>query len=72
MKNEDLYKSWRDKLLVLVSEQVCAQCTDERKEKYKINYANPLKCGCRCERVDKILANAQKIEEDIEKLSKSE
>lgn len=69
MKNNDIYKSWRDKLLSLVSKQICIPCTDERKEQYILNYDNPLDCGCRCDRVENILANARKIDEDIEKYS---
>ena len=62
-----LYKSWRDKLLLEVGERICKPCTDPRKEKYAIDYDNPLHCGCRCERVETILELARKIDEDIVK-----
>lgn len=72
MKRNGVYESWRDKLLTVVSEQICAPCTDKRKENYKLDYGNPLNCGCRCECVDKILDYARQIEEDIQKFSKNE
>ena len=69
MKNENIYKSWRDNLLSLISEQICTPCTDERKEQYTLNFDNPLVCGCRCDRVVDILDNARKIDDDIKKYS---
>lgn len=67
MLDYDVYKTWRDKLLAVVSEKICMPCTDARKEKYTLDYDSPLQCGCRCERVNAILENAKKIDEDIEK-----
>ena len=62
--------TWRDKLLAVVSEQICIPCTDERKQQYNLDYDSPLNCGCRCERVNAILTNAKKIDEDIETYTK--
>ena len=70
MKNNNIYKSWRDKLLLKVSENICMPCTDKRKEQYNINYDNPIDCGCRCDRVNRILENVRFIDEDIERYSK--
>jgi len=72
MKKNETYESWRDKLISVVSERICASCTDKRKENYEINYKNPLSCGCRCDRVAKILDYAIQIDEDIKKYSKFE
>lgn len=69
MKDKDIYKSWRDQLLMAVSENICRSCTDERKKLYTINYDNPLECGCRCERVNAILEKAEQIDMDIKKYS---
>ena len=62
--------SWRDRLLSAVAERICNPCTDKRKEQYNMNFDNPLECGCRCERVETILAYAEKIDDDIEKYAK--
>lgn len=70
MKNENIYKSWRDKLLLTLSEEICKPCTDEQKQQYALNFDNPLVCGCRCNRVEGILDDARKIDEDIKKYSK--
>ncbi|RDH82493.1 MAG: hypothetical protein DIZ80_09405 [endosymbiont of Galathealinum brachiosum] len=70
MKKDNLYKSWRDKLLLYISEEVCRPCTDERKKQYTLNFDNPLLCGCRCNRVEGILENSKVIDEDIKKLQK--
>ena len=67
MKNDNIYKSWRDKLLSVISEQVCKPCTDKRKEQYTLDFDNPLVCGCCCNRVEDVLDNARKIDEDIKK-----
>lgn len=72
MNKNIVYESWRDKLLKLVSKEICVPCTDKRKENYQVDYGNPLTCGCRCERVDKILDYAEQIDEDIKKFSKVE
>lgn len=70
MKNNNIYKSWRDKLLLVISEEICMPCTDERKAQYALNLDNPLKCGCCCNHVEYILENAKEIDEDIKKYSK--
>ena len=69
MRNDDIYKSWRDKLLAVAGEQICQPCTDGRKKQFNLNYDNPLLCGCRCERMEVILESARKIDEDLEKYS---
>ena len=69
MKEDDIYKLWRDHLLIAISERICKPCTDERKKKYTINYENPLLCGCRCDRVNEILEKARELDEDISKYS---
>lgn len=65
MKSNEMYKSWRDELLSQVSNEICARCTDERKEQHVINYDNPLACGCRCDRVESILESVREIDGDI-------
>lgn len=70
MKEINIYKSWRDKLLSEISEQICKPCIDERKKQYSLNYDNPLVCGCSCNRVEGILDNARRIDEDIKIHSK--
>ena len=70
MKNIDTYKSWRDKLLSMVSNNICMSCTDKRKEQYNINYENPLLCDCHCHRVENILEHVRNINEELERSSK--
>ena len=65
MTDQSLYKEWRDKLLRLVSEEVCKPCTDPNKQDKCLDYSNPLACECRCYRVDDILAKAAQIDADI-------
>jgi len=65
MDNYKIYQSWRDKLLTVVSNQICQPCEDPRKEIYVLDYENPLNCGCYCERVESILENAKKIDDDL-------
>lgn len=69
MKNINIYKSWRDKLLLAVSKEICMPCAGERKEQYILNYDNPLNCGCNCVRVESILANVREINGEVEKNS---
>jgi len=67
VKNIDIYKSWRDKLLSMISENICTPCTDKRKEQFNIDNCGPLLSGCRCHRVEKILENVKNIDEYLEK-----
>ena len=70
MDNINMYKTWRDSLLAELSKYLCAPCTDERKNHYNLDYQNPLKCGCHCERVENILMSAKEIDNEIKKYSK--
>lgn len=70
MENNDIYIAWRDDLLSAVSEQICKPCTDIQKEQYAVNYDSPLKCGCRCCRVENILESVRQINEEIEKYAR--
>lgn len=69
MKNTEKYEIWRDKLLSVVSKQLCMPCTDKRKEQYIIDYNNPLNCDCHCDSVNSIIAQARKIDKYIKDYS---
>ena len=65
MESYETYQSWRDKLLTAIGNQICQPCEDPRKEKYALDFENPLNCSCCCERVESILENAKKIDEEL-------
>jgi len=65
MENYDTYQSWRDKLLTEISNRICQPCEDPRREKYDLNFENPLNCGCSCDRVEIILENAKQIDKEL-------
>ena len=69
MENYETYQYWRDKLLTEVSNKLCQPCEDPRKEKYALDFENPLNCDCYCERVESILEKAKEIDKDIEEKS---
>lgn len=71
MRNLEIYKTWRDKLLTDVGQQFCNPCTDERRNQHTLNIENPLLCGCCCELVKEILQNARRIDDEIQHFSKS-
>lgn len=64
-----MYQEWRDKLLKIISTEICQPCTDPQKHDKCLDYNNPLVCECRCHRVDEILAKANAIDADIMKYS---
>lgn len=66
-----LYTSWRDDFLNIVKEQICKECTDPIKDTKIIDCTDPMKCECRCDRVNKLIAAASKIDEDITELIKT-
>lgn len=65
-KSIALYQNWHDKLLNSIRE-ICTKCVDPRKEKERLDLANPLNCSCRCECVDGPLSNVMNINADIKK-----
>ena len=65
MKYLNDYIRWRDYLLNRVSEDICRTCEDPRKATAILDYENPLKCGCRCERVEVLLDATANIDADI-------
>ena len=67
LDNVEFYKNSRDEFLRTVSDKICRTCDEPQKNKNKIDYINPLKCECRCKRVEKILAIAADIDVDIKK-----
>jgi len=62
------YESSRDDFLKNISENICKPCTAKQKEKMKVDYINPLKCGCRCERVENLLIIASNLDSKIKEL----
>lgn len=63
-EHKKLYRRWRDLLLQQVK-GICMECTDPRKEKAKLDFDNPLNCGCRCERVEGVLTRVEEIDKDL-------
>ena len=63
-----LYISWRDDLLDIIGKNICKKCTDPRKNKVSINLEAPLKCECRCERIETVLTSASDIDTQIQSL----
>ena len=64
--NSEIFKRWRDNLLILVG-NTCRECDDPRREKEILNLNNPLYCSCRCQRIEEPLALAVEIDKDIKK-----
>ena len=62
----ELYKSWRNNLLNIIGNDICKKCVDPRKNKAIINLEEPLKCECRCERVETVLTSASNLDSDIQ------
>ena len=65
-KEIQLSISWRDKLLNIIGNDICKICIDPRKNKAIINLEEPLKCECRCERVETVLTSASNLDSDIQ------
>lgn len=66
--NIQLFENCRDDFLKNISENICKTCTAEQKEKMKIDYINPLKCECHCERVENLLTIASNLDNEVKKL----
>lgn len=60
--SNELYQKWRDQLLAEISDTICKPCSDPRKDKCKLNYKQPLLCGCCCDRVEKMIKTAKLID----------
>lgn len=69
LSNINFYKDSRDSLFKAIGNDICMECTEPQKAKMKIDYINPLKCECRCERVKDILTIAEELELGICKLT---
>ena len=69
MKNDDVYAEWRDKLLWIIGHKICKGCNNPQKLNVRMDYENPLKCGCHCERIDKVLVRVAEIDNDIAEYS---
>ena len=65
-KEIQLSISWRDNLLNIIGNDICKKCVDPRKNKAIINLEEPLKCECRCERVETVLTSASNLDSDIQ------
>lgn len=70
---EDLqqYTSWRDDFLHIVKDKICKPCTDPQKLATITECVDPITCECRCERVENLISNAEKIDTDLKELIKS-
>ncbi|MBT4932531.1 MAG: hypothetical protein HOL66_00180 [Rhodospirillaceae bacterium] len=58
------YKKDAKLLLHDVRQGFCEPCTDERKALHTIDLKYPLKCDCRCEKVEHLLRIARRIFDD--------
>jgi len=65
INNHNFYIKSRDDFLKKVSKDYCKTCTAMKKAKLNIDYANPLNCECRCERVERILVIASTLDNEI-------
>ena len=61
-----LYIAWRDDLLDVIGNDICKKCVDPRKNNAKINLELPLKCECRCERIDTVMTSVSNLDSDIQ------
>jgi len=59
----------RDDFLKTVSKVYCKNCHAPRKKKMNINYENPFKCECHCDKVEKLLAISSELELTIKSLT---
>ena len=66
--NIEMYTSWRDDFLKIISQKFCKDCTDSRKNEVLINHEDPLNCECRCHRVENIFTTVSNIDSEIQLL----
>lgn len=60
--SNEFYQQWRNQLLSEISHTICKPCTDPRKDKYMLNYEQPLLCGCICDRVEKMIETTKRMD----------
>jgi len=57
--NGTIYNDLAERMLKDVAEDFCKHCENPRREGKIVDLVNPLKCQCRCERVEGVLAAAR-------------
>lgn len=64
LMSEQLYKEWRDEFIVVIKE-ICTVCDSPQTDKSQLNFEEPLKCPCSCEKIKTIREAAKNIEADL-------